>query len=325
MSSTRRVLTHLPLLQEIRRFFVLKGIEPDLNAKILSPSVEVDRVWHALLLFPLAYADVCKIVLPTDLSGFLIDHNPFGASDLDRTSRYARTLKKYREIFDEVPPVRFWEPITPKTMVIRPPANVPVSKESQNEASKKRARDEIPAAGNNLANEAASSVANEALRKRLQEAKSTIEELKQRLHFQEDAYERQEAAIMELRVSHGQLETRASTLGQLLEAHKTARTVEVTVIVNPNPQIPGSRLRVITEPRAGTSGLAREAATVLFAKLGKSSSAEKLRARAYRMDGYQYSGAYDPEGVLSIFDRSVWKLRYPPQNGDLLAALLRCF
>ena len=93
------------LLVEFSRFFVLKAInsdtapprlasEPPMKrvrvapSAQLSPSHEVDQVWHALMLFPQVYQNLCS-----ELTGELICHDP-RSNDESHVGRYCLTFKK---------------------------------------------------------------------------------------------------------------------------------------------------------------------------------------------------------------------------------------
>ena len=103
------------VLREFKRFFALKAFYRDVNAEILSPSHEIDKVWHALLQFPLDYFRLCDAILPADAASRIIDHNPFGAKDEElQAKRYNQTLEAYWIHFNDDPPTLFWpwEPIS---------------------------------------------------------------------------------------------------------------------------------------------------------------------------------------------------------------------
>ena len=103
----------LRLIREFKRFFTLKAFYRDVNAEILSPSFEVDKVWHSLLQFPLDYVRLCDEILPRDAASRIIDHNPFGAQDGEsQTERYNNTCVVYKIHFKQYPPTAFWEAIS---------------------------------------------------------------------------------------------------------------------------------------------------------------------------------------------------------------------
>eukprot|EP00438_Fugacium_kawagutii_P023747 Skav231436 [mRNA] locus=scaffold330:253158:255193:+ [translate_table: standard] len=103
------------LLIEVSRFFILKAVNGDTEAPKLagqpphkraktsasgtssnagrgaqfSPSYEVDQVWHALLLFPQVYHQICM-----RLASKIICHDP-RSGDGNRAERYSLTIKEY--------------------------------------------------------------------------------------------------------------------------------------------------------------------------------------------------------------------------------------
>jgi len=114
------------LLIEASRFFVLKAVNYDIagpklatgeaaskEAKAtasascdggarLSPSWEVDQVWHALLLFPQIYNQLC-----IRLTNEIICHDP-RSDDENHAGRYLFTFKQYAKLFGKGPPSQFW-------------------------------------------------------------------------------------------------------------------------------------------------------------------------------------------------------------------------
>jgi hypothetical protein len=88
---------------------ILKAITMDVDASKLSPSTVVDEVWHAMLLFPMDYSDLCDAILPRNSSSRLIDHNPLGGDDMEaREVRYQETRVLYEKTFRELPPSDIW-------------------------------------------------------------------------------------------------------------------------------------------------------------------------------------------------------------------------
>ena len=116
------------LLIEASRFFILKAVNCDIAAPVLaveppakrartnattasasslrgaqlSPSGEVDQVWHALLLFPQIYYQLC-----VRLTNEIICHDP-RSDDENQAERYSFTFKKYAKLFGKGPPAHFW-------------------------------------------------------------------------------------------------------------------------------------------------------------------------------------------------------------------------
>ncbi len=84
-----------------RSFQVLKRKDRDYKASKLSPSPEIDLVWHALILHTELYITLC--------GGRYIHHRPAGELEGDvQKNRYRTTLKRYREEFDVAPPSPVW-------------------------------------------------------------------------------------------------------------------------------------------------------------------------------------------------------------------------
>ena len=76
------------LIVELIRFLMCKSSAKDFDASKLSPSLEVDRAWHALLMYPKLYVtQVCSI-----LGDEIIDHDPLGAGGKRRSSPYEYLL-----------------------------------------------------------------------------------------------------------------------------------------------------------------------------------------------------------------------------------------
>ena len=91
---------------------------------MVAPSGPLDVVWHALLMFPKDYCELCLA-----LCGKILDHNPL----VSRATGYQHTLVLYRATFLAEPPALFWEAAT-------------VDGASQAELSSKRmAQEETPA------------------------------------------------------------------------------------------------------------------------------------------------------------------------------------
>lgn len=124
-AEKRSVLIHSDasldeLLIETSRFFVLKAVNHDIapptlatgdsatataagdGGARLSPSWEVDQVWHALLLFPQIYNQLCM-----RLTNEIICHDP-RSDDENHAGRYLFTFKKYAKLFGKGPPSHFW-------------------------------------------------------------------------------------------------------------------------------------------------------------------------------------------------------------------------
>jgi len=96
------------------RFLALVASAP---SKTYSPSPDVDKAWHCLLLDPVLYFDVCTQIRnfqnkDKKLKGrsILISHNPKGAQDprTERRDRYESTLLAYKRSYFESAPSDFW-------------------------------------------------------------------------------------------------------------------------------------------------------------------------------------------------------------------------
>lgn len=104
------------LVKELARLLTIKAIDYDINASTYSPSNEVDAGWHALLLSPKKYYDLCQALLLHNINGVevlsnvLIDHDPFGGSH-GRKERYENSLNRYVELFGEAPNTKFWKSV----------------------------------------------------------------------------------------------------------------------------------------------------------------------------------------------------------------------
>ena len=99
------------LLVELRRFLFLKIQLKDYDAKFLSPSSLVDEGWHALMLFPRIYRDLCSELkeITKHAGDGLIDHNPLGGKDEHaRRVRILRTLDEYENVYGFTPPSALW-------------------------------------------------------------------------------------------------------------------------------------------------------------------------------------------------------------------------
>jgi small ubiquitin-related modifier len=93
------------ILKAYRQFLMLEKIKEDWNAEILSPSAEVDLMWHQHILDVVNYSHDCML-----LCGHVIGHNPDGGlSDSARAERRRVTQAALTEHFgaeavDNIPP-----------------------------------------------------------------------------------------------------------------------------------------------------------------------------------------------------------------------------
>jgi hypothetical protein len=87
---------------ELARFLFLHRTFPD---NTISPSIQMDRLWHELILDTKGYAAVCKIT-----NNKLVHHYPQRANDTDeqKIERYGRMLAGYEKEFKEKAPEDFW-------------------------------------------------------------------------------------------------------------------------------------------------------------------------------------------------------------------------
>jgi len=86
-------------LEEYKRFLALKAAHSDFYAALLSPSPEVDEIWHAHILDTLSYKETCEAMLG---AGGFIHHNPRGGLGNDapaRDARRRRTIAFYQAAF----------------------------------------------------------------------------------------------------------------------------------------------------------------------------------------------------------------------------------
>jgi hypothetical protein len=95
----------LRCIQEYKKFMFLICIAPH----PLTPSDEVDQVWHLHLLYTQSYwKEFCGTVL-----GQEIHHGPTkgGSAEQDKfTDWYAKTKELYTATFGEAPPMDIWPP-----------------------------------------------------------------------------------------------------------------------------------------------------------------------------------------------------------------------
>jgi hypothetical protein len=90
-SKTRKIL------KAYRQFLMLKKIKEDWNAEILSPSAEVDLMWHQHILDVVNYSHDCML-----LCGHVVGHNPDGGlDDSARAERREATRAALEEHFGE--------------------------------------------------------------------------------------------------------------------------------------------------------------------------------------------------------------------------------
>jgi hypothetical protein len=97
-SRTRKVL------KAYRQFLELKKIKGDWNAETLSPSTDVDLMWHQHILDVVSYSHDCML-----LCGHVVGHNPDGGLDDEaRAERRKTTVGALKEHFGEEVDVTVW-------------------------------------------------------------------------------------------------------------------------------------------------------------------------------------------------------------------------
>lgn len=93
----------LRVIEEYKRFIYIDAVaEHD-----VTPSDQVDQVWHAHVLHTRDYAKFCQKVL----GGKFFHHNPSTggfSEDEKHADWYAKTLESYQRIFDEAPSDDIW-------------------------------------------------------------------------------------------------------------------------------------------------------------------------------------------------------------------------
>lgn len=94
--------TQLAIL-EYKKFMLLCRIYPD----NMTPSVDVDTVWHLHLMYTRSYQRFCREALDTEF----LHHEPSSggsAQEQQHKDWYAETLNCYVESFGNVPPYEIW-------------------------------------------------------------------------------------------------------------------------------------------------------------------------------------------------------------------------
>lgn len=92
------------LVEEYLKLLLLKSIAKDVNASKLSPSGEVDAIWHLHLLDTKSYMAACKC-----LNVSFIHHNPDGGRNANlQQRRLSRTRSLYQQVFGYSPHPDFW-------------------------------------------------------------------------------------------------------------------------------------------------------------------------------------------------------------------------
>lgn len=111
----KKVWGHIPVFhlskfsekerREYGRFIVMKVVLEDckLDTLKLSPSATIDAVWHAHMLLPQSYCDMCM-----NVAGVIIEHNEETAHDAGRQERLRHTRAEYKRLFKIAPPMYVW-------------------------------------------------------------------------------------------------------------------------------------------------------------------------------------------------------------------------
>jgi hypothetical protein len=88
----------------LMRFLYIKTISMSRGVEV-SPSLNIDMVWHTTMMMPVLYAQMCSVVQGKNAReatlDAIIDHDPFGGDGLKvaREVRYLQTLKLLVELF----------------------------------------------------------------------------------------------------------------------------------------------------------------------------------------------------------------------------------
>ena len=104
------------LIEKYTKFIVLKKLENDLFATKLSPSSEVDELWHYHILNTVEYSKLNRALFGNSTT--IIHHNPDGAYDGKREERLRYTEDCYSRHFGSVPEKITKQPRNPNTIVI---------------------------------------------------------------------------------------------------------------------------------------------------------------------------------------------------------------
>ncbi len=100
-------------IREYARFVALKAHANDLTAAepTVRPSARVDAVWHAHLLLPAYYTDMCNHAL----GGALMHHDPATEQQPGRDAAYQDTLRLYATVFGAPPDAVYWPAVVVAT------------------------------------------------------------------------------------------------------------------------------------------------------------------------------------------------------------------
>ena len=93
----------IQLIEEYGKFLLLKIITKDYDHIKLSPSIQINKIWHLHLLYPKHYYLFCK----NQTNGKIINHSPDAKYDGKDKKRLRDTLRIYHTIFGD-PPSNIW-------------------------------------------------------------------------------------------------------------------------------------------------------------------------------------------------------------------------
>jgi hypothetical protein len=92
------------MIQEYKKFMLMCSLFPEGS---ITPSVDIDTVWHLHLLYTRSYFRFCSEALDVPY----LHHEPSKGGTDDRTfheGSYDETLVKYQEVFGTEPPEAAW-------------------------------------------------------------------------------------------------------------------------------------------------------------------------------------------------------------------------
>lgn len=84
------------VIREYRRFIFLTSLD------YVSPSFEIDQVWHTHMLFSKDYSKMCQE------RGKFLHHDPIDKKIKNRVDPYPFTKKLYKRTFSQEPPADIW-------------------------------------------------------------------------------------------------------------------------------------------------------------------------------------------------------------------------
>ena len=98
------------VLEEYKKFLIIKCITKDFNATICSPSYKIDEMWHLHVLDTKRYLQAMNVLFDGDKNAF-IHHDIDGGLDIDnRKQRYLNTYNQYKLLFG-IPNQKYWDKI----------------------------------------------------------------------------------------------------------------------------------------------------------------------------------------------------------------------